>query len=217
MKNSQNGFVGIALIILIAVVAIGGGTYIYIHKGGSEVSAVQDVSNENSAEIENKISAKKTSSPITTSPTTVTATVTTKTNPVSAPMVATGQNCGSILDRRILLEADKRTVEETKSLGCLSEAILSCSSAYLTITGEYTGKYQVFNKTGNNCIISSTNGDMVQKCEVPIKLIFSLQEYSIEKKEPIENLVVPISFAMAFEGGKDIRTGEEFKLSCQKY
>lgn len=216
MKNTQSGFVGMVLIIFIAVAAVGAGTYVYKHKMGSEVSVTSGVPNENSDQPENKLLVEKTLPTAITSPAGVVATVATKNNQEPIPASMKGQNCGSILDKRILLEADQRTIEETRSLECLSEAILSCTSAYLTITGEYTGKYQVFNKTGGNCIISSTNGDMVQKCEVPIKLISSLREYSIEKKEPIENLVVPISFAMAFEGGKDIRTGEEFKLSCQK-
>lgn len=217
MKKTKSGFIGIVLIISIVVMAIGGGTYVYIHKGSSGVSVVEDLPNKNSDEVENKIPTEKTLSTTITSPTVVTATITTKTNPASNPVVATGQNCGSILVKHLLVESQKRTYEETKSIKCISEAILNCSPANLVVTGDDNGKYQVFNKTGENCVIGSTVGGKGQKCEVPIKLIASLQKYSIEEKEPIENLILPISFAIAFEGGKDTKTGEEFKLLCQKY
>jgi hypothetical protein len=133
MKNTKNGYIGIVLTVLITAVAIGAGIYTYKNKSISEVSMLQNESKENFNQTEGELtegkapSSKNNSSPISTT---------------------TNKNCGSILDKHLLAESEKRTYEETKSLGCISGAILSCSPANLTVTGDYNGKFQIFSKTG---------------------------------------------------------------------
>ncbi len=217
MKNTQSGFIGVALMILIAVVAIGGGAYVYTHKQSSEIFLDQEASVENSNKPENRVTdEKKDSSPVVPPPVIVTTKVAVNSKPETVSAF-TGQNCGGILDKHLLAEVDKRTAQETKALECLSRAILDCSLTSLSVTGDGASMYQIFGKKGDNCVIGSTAAGKGQKCGVPIKLINSLQKYSIEKKESIENIIIPITFAMAFKGGEDISTGEKFTLACQEY
>ncbi|OGF73941.1 hypothetical protein A2W54_03450 [Candidatus Giovannonibacteria bacterium RIFCSPHIGHO2_02_43_13] len=52
MKNSQQGFIGLAIAIIVGLVLIGGGTYIYLNKGitksenKSESSKIEDTNLE---------------------------------------------------------------------------------------------------------------------------------------------------------------------------
>ncbi|MDO8728318.1 MAG: hypothetical protein Q7K26_00335 [bacterium] len=48
MKNSQKGFVGLAIIIIVALVLIGGGTYVYLNKGSSKPENIPVVNQTNS-------------------------------------------------------------------------------------------------------------------------------------------------------------------------
>lgn len=207
--------VSIVVIIIIALTAIGGGTYVYIHKNNSETTAVQNEIVENTKELENEITTTKVSSSPTKTEakTTVTAKVITESVP---KVILRGKNCGGISDLHLLVESDKRTAEEIESLGCFSDAILNCSSAFLNLTGEDASTYQVFNKNGQNCVIGTTFGGNV-KCDMPLSVISDLEKYSIEEKEPIENLIVPVSFIIGFKEAKNIKTGEAIKITCQNY
>ncbi len=214
MKNTQKGFIGILVIILIAVAAIGGVAYVYTHKNTPQTLTVPNTPTENSDKNNEEVTPKNTPSPVVTASTTVTTKVVVTT---PAPItVSTGQNCGTVLDAHVLFQSDKRTSAETQALGCISKAILSCSSASLNVTGDDTGKYEVFNKNGENCVIGSTFGGN-RKCEVPVKVISDLEKYAVREKQPIEDLIAPISLLLGFGETKNVETGETIKISCQTY
>src|SRR3989344_3666207 len=48
MKNSQQGFIGLAIAIIIGLVLIGGGTYIYMNKGITKSENIPAVNQNNS-------------------------------------------------------------------------------------------------------------------------------------------------------------------------
>lgn len=203
MKNKQNGFIGIALIILVALAVVGGGTYFYAHTYEKEAPKELD-----------QVVATSTSSTATSTSSSTTTTVV-NTNKPSPTSGLKGSSCGTVLDTHIFAESDKRTSAEIKALTCISNAAISCTPAYLDVTGKDSGSYQVLSRSGENCSIATTFGGY-KKCEVPVKVIADLKEYAITEKEPIEGLIVVINLLMAFEGGKDVKTGEEIKISCQK-
>ncbi|MES2409428.1 MAG: hypothetical protein V4509_03980 [Patescibacteria group bacterium] len=200
MKNKQQGSVGIIIIILIALAAIGGGAYIYTQKDVSKTVIAENTQIENSEKA-------TTTQAIVVPKKVVTTTITSQTS---------GQDCGTILDSHIAFEGDKRTIEETKALGCFSNKILSCTPGSLTVSGHDAGKYIVFNKDKENCVIGITFNKN-KKCEIPLKVISDLETYSKEENEPIENLVLPINILIVFEKMNNMKTGEPINVSCQTF
>jgi hypothetical protein len=192
MKNTYRGFSGIMLIILVALVAIGVGGYFYMHK----VTSIEEVS------LENVTDQTATTSPSVTSSTTVVTTT------------VKGKSCGTVVDTHVFVESEKRTAAEISALTCISNAAIQCTPAYLDVTGNDAGSYQVLSRNGENCSIATTFGEY-KRCEVPVTLIADLEKYAIKEKEPIEDLITVVNLLMAFGEGKNIETGESIKLSCQ--
>jgi len=218
MKNKQRGFIGIIAIVIIALAVIGGGAYVYTQNSVPKATVFETIPTDNPEKIvDNKMPEKATTTKVVVAPkvavnTTVTTNNTTVTSGIS------GQDCGTIVDSHILFEVDKRTVAETNALKCLSKQVLSCSPAYLNVTGEDAGKYIVFNKSNENCVIGITfNEPENKKCEIPVEFISSLEKYSKEEGEPIEDLIIPLNLLIAFEKANDTRTGEVINVSCQSF
>lgn len=224
--NTQKGVAPI-LLILLGLIVIGGGVYFYTQNPKQDIveseAEKEDsllIKEEDDAVAEQDIinSVLDEENIINTNTPSINKNIETEVV-VSTPDVTSSSanlNCGSVLDDHFIFESDKRTSSEINALKCFSDAILNCSPAILNITGEDSGSYQVFGKDNNNCIISSTI-EKNNKCEIPRNLIANFEKYSIEESEPIENLMIPIAFLMAFGEGTDTVSGESIKLSCYEY
>ena len=214
MKKNENGFVAVVSTIVV-VVALSLAGYYFVKNKDKENKVEEKTEINSTSSIQSNLSTttiKSDVQPVVSE----NKDVAVGNLKITKTLQSSGKNCGSVLDKHILVESDKRTGEEIMSLKCLSDAILTCSPAYLEYTGRDTGKYEVYGLNGKNCTISATADNGIKKCEVPLNIISDLQKYSVEKKKPIEDLIILISVSMAFGGGKNSETGESFKISCTK-
>lgn len=227
-KSVKVAMVSIMILILLAGATV---TFAYIQKiGPFKPIAVENLPITSTQEVASTTSVDGAITPIidtnTTSSSTTEVTIPTNTNnstnkvttPSSNKITQTNKtikNCGSLLGTH-LWKTEPRTNGDTVALKCMSDAILTCSPATLTITGSDGGSYEVYGNNGANCTIGSTTSAGKNKCDIPNSMISELQTYAIKNSQPIEDILSPISFALAFKGGTDTATGKPFSLSCEK-
>lgn len=154
MKNSQKGFVGLPVLIMIVLglVIVGGGAYFVVHQQ----------------------SQPKANQPTTSAtPSTVSTTDTSNQNVIQ---------CGSV-NQKILTQYDYQPTETEKgatikSLTCINQALIKCSSSLLIINNEnkivnVTVKGQ--GKLGCNVSVQKTTGE-IMTCPLPADYVVDLQK-----------------------------------------
>lgn len=212
---------GSVVIIVLVILLIAGGGYLYIRENNiletdTEPAIENEVTENNSENTETLIVETKTDEKSESMIETNKNTTSDEENiipPVveNKPIVLAQNSCGQILVDNILVTPEKRTSEEIATLACFSKAIKTCSPKLLSVSdGSF---YEIIGKKGSDCSISQ-KAETRQTCDVPMDFIDDLLNYVERGGEKIENLIIPISFLMAFEGGTNSETGEEIKITC---
>jgi len=197
MKNLQKGFVASALLVIIALLVIGGGVYVYEKK--SKTPAVVDTGTQQSNQNQQQTNTQN-QKPVT------------KTDLKPQPQI-TNLDCGTVLGENLFAKPENRSVSEKNSLECFAKAIFSCQTASLKVSGNDDGVFEIVKKEGGNCVIKSKASEMKQ-CAVPMDVIVDLKTYAETQNLFIGDVIAPLSFMIAFEQGKNNQTGEPIKLSC---
>ncbi len=123
-------------------------------------------------------------------------------------------DCGTITEKEF--NADKRTNAVTKKLTCFSTSVLDCSPATINLNiSNSKSTYQVYSKDWLNCPISLKQDNNTRKCNIPVQQISDLEKYAKTAKEPIENLIIPISLLISFWSWITTDTGEKIEISCK--
>ena len=139
------------------------------------------------------------------------ATSTTQTEPIIS-----AKACGDILDTHLFLNPEARTKLEKSTLDCFASSLIECAPSTLSVTGNDKGGFTVIRKSGTGCVVSSKTKVGEKSCNIPISVIIDLQNYAQQNKEPLENIIIPISFLMAFEEATNIETKEPIAIICSQ-
>jgi hypothetical protein len=235
MKNLQKGFAGLWIIMLIAILVIGG-VYFYFH-----TSSVVGTGVTNQGQVPvatttaDPVSEKKPES-LAVTPIQQKTKVPTSQNVVSPSVPASSKeitSCGSILNTNLsvpLGEKSKLTDQEKLSLACMSKAFSTCSQATVTLTSETSwtpgGVFKILPQVGVNCpvsAVSSTNPPLTMGCNLPMSLIKSWNEYYTARGQANEEFsVVPGIFVVLELSNtnilplRDSQTGQQINLECFK-
>ncbi len=158
MKNSKRGFIGIILLVLIAILVISGGTYFYMKNKNIQSSPTPSYSTVVGA--------------------TASSTIIKQDNP---PVQLTTQ-CGTI-DQSIFAKSDSQITETEKrsvikALTCINQAIIKCSTATVeikTVSGMRNVSVDGKGKLGCNVSVPKSATQKIT-CPIPSDYMTSVQK-----------------------------------------
>lgn len=158
MKNSQKGFIVPFLIVIIAILAMGG---VYIYS-------------------QNKQSVQVNSSPQTTAP----VQTATDAQTLSAPPERDVQFCGEVISTFSSDAAQQK--KNNEAYACMSSAMVACSPARIVVpfsTSKET--FEILKKGSNYCVVSQTIDSPASKmtCDIPSDFISATDQFLKTKKQ----------------------------------
>lgn len=119
------------------------------------------------------------------------------------------ENCGSVDNMHIFVAPEEKTDAEVQAMSCFSQDLYACNPSIFELVGTNGASFEVIQKEGDNCLISTTG----KTCKVPLSYIQKIRDAANQQGTP-EMGFVPIIFVFSMGNPTDTETGETIVIDC---